>query len=234
MKKLFNFGDFIKESVDSNGLIKYSFSFPVTKKYQLKDDGTWTWDEICDFLKRNGTDLRSDVEGSMELEEGEEREVTDDDIDDYVNKYNMRSRNGRMVSGGWQDFKNDYGLDFEGGDLEMEDYREMMNDFNESDLEQYFDFDDYQGEPFELYNLQLVEPKRRGFYGKAEGTFETNIELNEDQIKSIKDYITGQCSDGWGEGFEQQSRDEEMDGLNFETSIHPWSFNNWNVTISKI
>lgn len=230
MRKIFKFGDFIKESIDSNGLIKYSFSFPVTKKYQLKDDGTWTWDEVCDFLKRNGTDLRSDVESEMDLEDGEEREVTDDDIDNYVNKY---GRTGKSRMGSWDKFKEDYGLDFD-GDMEMEDYRVMMDDFNEGDLEQYFDFDNYQGEPFELYNLQLVEPKRRGYYGSAEGTFETNIELNEEQLKHIKDYISGQCSDGWGEGFEQQSRDEEMDVLNFETSIHPWSYDNWNVTINKI
>lgn len=230
MRKIFKFGDFIKESIDSNGLIKYSFSFPVTKKYQLKDDGTWTWDEVCDFLKRNGTDLRSDVESEMDLEDGEEREVTDDDIDNYVNEY---GRTGKSRMGSWDKFKEDYGLDFD-GDMEMEDYRVMMDDFNEGDLEQYFDFDNYQGEPFELYNLQLVEPKRRGYYGSAEGTFETNIELNEEQLKHIKDYISGQCSDGWGEGFEQQSRDEEMDGLNFETSIHPWSYDNWNVTINKI
>lgn len=232
MKKIFNFGDFIKESVDSNGLIRYSFSFPVNKKYQLKDDGTWTWDEVCDFLKRNGTDLRSDVEGSMDLEDGEEREVTDDDIDKFVNEYGVN--NGRRRHGGWDRFKEDYGLDFDGGDMEMEDYRVMMDDFNEGDLEQYFDWDNYNGEPFELYNLQLVEPRRRGYYGTAEGTFETNIELNEEQLNHIKDYITGQCSDGWGEGFEQQSRDEEMDGLNFETSIHPWKYDNWNVTITKI
>lgn len=31
----------------------------------------------------------------------------------------------------------------------------------------------------------------------------TSKELSESEIKTLKNFITGQCSDGWGEGFEQ-------------------------------
>lgn len=39
-------------------------------------------------------------------------------------------------------------------------------------------------------------------YGVME--LEVNSPLNSDEAASIKDYIAGQYSDGWGEGFEQQ------------------------------
>lgn len=233
MSRIFNFGDFIKEGVDSNGLVKYSFSFPVKKKYQLKDDGRWTWDEVCDFLKRNGQDLRNDVAVEMDYinikDELKEATATDEDIDNYVHTYKPKhSKTGGGVHyGGWDEFKEDYGLDFELNELDSEDYYAMMRDFNEGDLDQYFDDDS----SFELHNLRLVDTKN---IGMAQGTFETNIELNEDQIKSIKGYIEGQCSDGWGEAFEQRSQDEEMDGLNFDVSMIPWSHSNWSITINKI
>ncbi len=33
---------------------------------------------------------------------------------------------------------------------------------------------------------------------------ELNAPLNQFELDDIKDYIEGQCSDGWGEGFEQR------------------------------
>jgi hypothetical protein len=229
MKKISDFIKFVNENIDNNNLIKYSFSFPLMKKYEITDDGYWTWDELCDVIKQQSDmDLRRDVESELELEDGEEREVTDDDIDNYVNNYGK----GRSTS--WSLFKKDYGLEFDDNDLNRNDYQKMMSDFNESKLEQYYDSDSSYWVPFELHNLILIEPKKKGFYGLAEGTFETNIELNNDQIKSIKSYIEGQCSDGWGEGFEQQIWSEKISGINFDTTIHPWNRHNWTITINRL
>jgi len=212
---------YLKKFNENSGLVKYSFYFPVYKKYEIKDDGYWNWDEVCDFLSQNGVNLKSDIASELGIDE---REVTDENIDEFVNTY------GGKRLGSWEKFKDDYGLVYEDNDLSREDYETMMRDFNDGKLEQYFDEDP----SFEFYNLKLVEPKRKGFYGYAYGEFETDIELSVEQIESVKSYITGQCSDGWGEGFEQQSDTEEINGLRFETSIHPWKMNNWKVVISKI
>ena len=48
-------------------------------------------------------------------------------------------------------------------------------------------------------------------------------ELSQDEIDSIKDFLEGQCSDGWGETYEQTSQDkEEVNGLNFYVNIKTW------------
>lgn len=221
---------YLKLYENFEGVVKYSFSFPVYKRYEIKDDGSWTNDELCDFLRVNGVDLREDVAFKFGKDSNN---VTDDDIDEFINSYGSEM-SVRRSSGGWQRFKDDYTLRYEDNDLDRGDYSVLVDDFNSSKLEQYFDFDDYQGEPFELNNMVLTEPRRRGFFGVAEGTFETDRELNEGEIKHVKDYISGQCSDGWGEGFEQQNDTEDINGLKFDTSIHPWRSENWIVTIKKI
>lgn len=224
MGKIFDFYQFINES---EGTFKYSFSFPVTKKYQLKDDGYWTYDDVCRYLERNGVNLKQDVSSELGIDE---RDVTDDNIEEYVSNY------GGKRMGGWDRFKSEYGLDFEDNDLSREDYNVLKNDFNSGKLEQYFNKEhyDYKGVTLEVYNLLVIDPQRGGFYGTVNGTFESNRELNGEEIKSIDDYISGQCSDGWGEGFEQQSEVEEIHGLRFDVSLHPWNRENWKVIITKV
>ena len=68
------------------------------------------------------------------------------------------------------------------------------------------------------------------------GEIETNRDLTGDEIDSIRDYLEGQCSDGWGEGLEQEQEKEEMHGLKFFVNISPWwnvGFPNWYLNVTK-
>ena len=193
---------------------------------------------MCDFLKQNnGCDLKKDVADELGIEK---REVDDDQIEEFITNY------GGQKHRGWDKFQKDYGLEFTEDEINNDDYEALEDDFNKSNLEQYFDKEEYsaEGEVIELHNLRVISSNdyKKKHYNDVYGEFETNIELNEDQIKSIKDYITGQCSDGWGEGFEQRQEVEKIDNLRFDTSIKPWwpdagyrsHHRKWEITIKKI
>jgi hypothetical protein len=57
-------------------------------------------------------------------------------------------------------------------------------------------------------------------YGQLYGVAQCEVigELNSAELKTLKDYITGQASDGWGEGFEQN----EIEVDNGSIFVHLW------------
>ena len=75
--------------------------------------------------------------------------------------------------------------------------------------------------------VMSAHPKVAEINGELYGVLECKISepLTEEEIKVLKEYWTGQMSDGWGEGFEQ--RPIEVDGG--ELYVHLWQPDDWSI-----
>ena len=70
-----------------------------------------------------------------------------------------------------------------------------------------------------------VEERDRQLWGVAE--CQITQDLTPEELDKLKDYISGQASDGWGEGFEQ--REIQLD-RGEELYVHLWSFDpGWSI-----
>lgn len=102
----------------------------------------------------------------------------------------------------------------------------------------------------------IVDVEKIGENIVSKTTVKAIRELTSQEIEKVKDYITGQFSDGWGEGFEQSPIDEytttetdyedvEVEDGTFESEpydydvkievyAHFWQMENFNINITKI
>lgn len=220
----------------------YQFEFPVKKSYRVNESRLDVEDLIHFFKYEQGFDICNEIANEIELEYTTNLdEDEDEDLDVSVSKEEVHS-NFSQYFDQWieQKFEGDiekffrmYNLEYETIDLNEKDFIKIKDDFNKNDLKRYYTYKEYNHD-FKIEKLEITELQGKN---TITGVIKTDRKLQQDEIDSIKDYIEGQCSDGWGEGFEQNIEKEKINKIPFLIVLKPWwgdGYPQWSLEIKEI
>lgn len=158
----------------------------------------------------------------------------------------------------------EYSTDAETDSIDVKELQkaieESFEDMGEKGLAEYASRRDYMDKVISIHPPIPCDRNGRVLSGEVYDpylfwTVYTSDVLDKKEEKSLLDYITGQCSDGWGEGFEQRPvtkysgeweeeyEDEDPDtgemdwgtetySVTYKVFYSPWQHRNWNIKIT--
>lgn len=199
-ENIFSYGDLddIINSLENDGFdaywLKDSFSnWKSNKLFELENIDEPDRD---DYEEDEEDDYEADYEKWKEKnQEWEKYDAGDFDdlLDEYIND----------DFGTWNSFIEEFKINDSINNIpdvreQLEIFHILQKDFNDSDLVKYFEDADKIG----ISDIKVVGNNFED--GKFTIEVKSTKDLTDEEIENVKDYIEGQCSDGWGEGFEQQ------------------------------
>ena len=233
-----SFGEWLKNpKAPRKGEFTYQFEFPVKKVFNIDED-KMDLDNLADYLKQEkGCDIYQDIANEIDLRVGLEEDeeipsVTKDEVRANINEY-FYTWIEQQYNNDMSRFFRMYDLDFEDSYLSEEDFEDLKEDFNSQELEKNYTFKEYNHD-FKIFSIMITTLQDNN---RVVGEIKTNRELTQDEIDAVKDYLEGQCSDGWGEKYEQSQEKEKISGLSFYVSIKPWwndGYPEWYLEVNEI
>lgn len=224
----------------------YLFSSPISV-VQHYDENNQDLEQVFNYITdEQGHDIVEEMSDELDITKDEFLDDIDDNFDKYLNRRYGKSRVGARGNMYDRFFDEYFGGET---DIEDEEYKDLVNSFNEEDLKQYFD------EEVDFKILKMEAQHSKSYTRMFNVKVETDKDLTDEDIQKVKDYLTGQYSDGFGEGYEQQIIKAKLEPLNGRRSrgrgfgyddsgvgvyksIHlyknDYSRNGWNISCKKI
>lgn len=201
---------------------KYNFEIPVEVSYCI-DESNLTIESIRDLKK---IQKKYDVDLDFVIDEYEYKvdmeEESMDDNDDYMGMTKEEIFD-LVITELWSEIMEALTVDIKLNELDEHDVEKVFKltskSFNDSNLQKYFKNKNIVIESMTMTNFDREKSK---FYVEVI----TEKKLKSDEIEEIRKFIDGQCSDGWGEGFEQQDISRHLDEDERYVYIKTWNPNN--------
>lgn len=211
----------------------YYFKFPAIEVTELNEGNINNYADLIEYADNyNVGNIARQIVTDLELDMDERDLLKSDELDDYFDQWIREVYGGQFYR-----FLEDY--DFNTFDVPSPStIEDMAKDFNNCQLEQYFDcppeFD------YDVKSVRMLDELDNKSFVTI--VVETEQSLFEPEIEHLKSEITGQLSDGWGEGYTQRPEKERIDGLEFYKNILLWwgnskserKYGKWELILTSI
>jgi len=184
-------------------LTKYFFTFPVRKFINIDKDNIDLETLFLHIERSLKINLYKKISNDLDLLIDEVKANLDDIFPDWIDfKYNKHIDR----------FYREYELDKISYELTPDDLETIVDSFNESYLESNFDERAWNAD-FSITCVRILDDLDKD--KNIVGFVETDKALNENELEIVKDFLTGELSDNWGEELFEDILEEEIDGINY-------------------
>lgn len=199
---------------------KIFFKFPTKKTFNLKDK-RYEQDDLYNFIyKKSGVDIYDIISNEIDLgfeTQDESPIISKDEVmanfDHYFDEWIKQEYNND-----YSKFYRMYDLDFEEYKINIDDFNNIKDIFNNYKFE--YPYSEY-GHNFEIKSIQITNIENNNIIS---GEIDISRLINDDEKESIKDFLIDELSNGVGSEIEQDETEEIIDNLIFYTSIKTyWS-----------